>query len=466
MALRLSRSVGVSQSQVLARNQAGTWLEHFWPVFLCLCLLVMKEETVMNTGTQFQPHLHNAHADLVIVGGGAAGIYLTEAIQPYIGGSFRTILLEQKELLGGSYEASLQQFRTFQGVEALSQTIARTVSWYEALSQELFAGTHSLISFFPYLFLAKDAAQIAGLIATLKLTQEWGFGANAELVTCEEIRRRYPFIDGEIAGGLIYPHAGRLDFDHAMVEIIKRASKNTLFARGTRLLQVIVERGKVVGVKTSRGDVIQTERVVMATGPFFLKILDQLQDNPLGGRRVNDFFYVQLRESFGAEIRGLSVQVTVFIIAPDDVYVRISTGSDGNGEGIYGYASPYDPLITDPELYPRANDFEFPAEVYYRLSEVMSMYEDEPRSPSAPMNRRRPLFCKAGYYATTKDELPIVSSTTVQGLYILSGLEGIGIMAGKGCADSMAEIMFKGEPANNPYSLSRDFTLKKSGVVL
>jgi glycine/D-amino acid oxidase-like deaminating enzyme len=133
---------------------------------------------------------------------------------------------------------------------------------------------------------------------------------------------------------------------------------------------------------------------------------------------------------------------------------------------VYGYASPYDPLITDPEWYPRANDFEFPAEVYYRLSEVMSMYGDGPRSPSAPMNRRRPLFCKAGYYATSKDELPIVSSTTVKGLYILSGLEGIGIMAGKGSADLMAEIMFKGEPADNPYSLYRDFSTKKTGVVL
>lgn len=420
----------------------------------------------MNTGTQYQPHLHNAHADLVIVGGGVAGMYLTEALQPYIGSTFRTLLLEQKELLGGDYDASLQQFRTFQGVEALSKTIDQTVSWYEALSQEIFAGTQSLISFFPYLFLAKDDAQLAGLTATLKLTQGWGFGANAEVVTRDEIRWRYPFIDGEIAGGLVYPHAGRLDFDHAMVEIIKRASKNTLYAKGTRMQQIIEDRGKVAGVKTSRGDIIHTEQVVMATGPFFLKILDQLPDNPLGGRRVNDFFYVQLRESFGAEVRGLSFPVKIFIIAPDGVYVRISTGTDGNGEGVYGYASPYDPLITDPEWYPRANDFEFPAEVYYRLSEVMSMYGDGPRSPSAPMNRRRPLFCKAGYYATCRDELPIVSSTTVKGLYILSGLEGIGIMAGKGSADLMAEIVFNGEPADNPYSLYRDFSTKKTGVVL
>lgn len=417
----------------------------------------------MHKGIVYRPSLSNTSADLVIVGGGPAGIYLTEAIQQYIPQKFFTIVLEQKDVLGGTSEASLQQFRTYQGVQSISRVIQDTVNWYNSLSNRIFQGNQSLIDTFPYLFLAENKQDFERLEQLLSIVQTWGFGNGATMLTSSEVQFRHPFIDGPIAGALYYPEAGRLDFDRAMTEIVRHCSENTMYAVGTQLQQVLVQNNKVIGVRTDLGEIIRTDTIVLTPGPFLLKILPTIP-NALR-MNINDIFYLQQRQHFGSSVGSLPPNTKMFIISADGSYVRLSVGINGQGEGIYGFADPTDPHVSDPLWIPTPNDFEFPAEVYYRLGSVMSMYADQPNF-GIPSNRRKPLYNRAGYYAHAKDDLFIVSPTDVQGLYILAGLEGLGIMAGKGCADLMAQILFQREPENNPFSLRRDFDKEKSSVIL
>lgn len=381
-------------------------------------------------------------ADVVIVGGGPAGVYLAGVLQERIGKKDSVVLLEQKPDLGGVSAASLQQFRTLQGDPALARLVNSTVDWYRNLSEELYPGRGKeggLIDPFPYLFLARTDAELEQHAQNLAKVQSGGFGYDAELLGPDALRERYPFIDGELAGALLYPDAGRLDFDAAMQHIIRR-SPNVTFALETAMGQVDVKKGKVVGVHTSQG-YISTDKVVLAPGPFLLRAADQIVGGELlPDGDINRIVHVQKRQRFTAGVNGLPADTKVYVISPEGAYVRLATDKSGSGEGLYGYADDTDPHLRPDQIVtnPVANEEEFPATVYSLLGDVMSGYGDADHSgPLARMPNSR----SAGYYVDTEDEHPIISRTQIEGLYIQSAFTHMGVMTGHGAAEIMADLI-------------------------
>jgi len=387
----------------------------------------------------FRPEFgNNSSADVVIVGGGPAGVYLAGEMQKRFGAGSQgnIVLLEQKNELSGSSGASLQQFRTLQGDPILSGLIKRTVNWYERELGE------NVIDRFPYLFLARDEHQLGQYAADLQNVQQHGYGANAEMLKADELRTRYPFVDGELAGALLYPEAGRLDFDRAMSHIVG-SSPNVTFALGTAMGEVDVKKGRVVGVKTDTG-YIATERVVLCPGPFILRAPEQIVSGELLPQGdITKLVQVQKRQSFTAAVNGLPIDTSVYVISPEGAYVRLQALS-GRGEGTYGYADPEDPFLGPHEIdpMPKANDIFFPAQVYSLLGQSISAYGDDDRSGRLAVE---PIHRRAGYYVDTLDDLPLLSTTAIEGLYYNGAYSHHGVMAGQGGAEIMAD-MLTGKP--------------------
>ncbi len=393
---------------------------------------------------------------MVIIGGGPGGIYLTEAVHNRKGDDFKVILLEQRDSFGGSSDAGLKQFRTMQGEPVFADLVQRTVDWYKKLGKELGEGENSYIQYFPYLFLAQDPKKLAEIAVDLGKAQHAGYGDDAEIWNQNEIREHYPFVDRKLLGAIHYPDAGKLDFPRAIGEITKRA-KNTTYALGTAAGDVVVKRGRVVGVQTDKG-FIKTKRVVLAPGAFFLNIeQNQLRGRDVlkGGRRTTGTVMVKRkreapkempvlsvtkRQSFTAPLEGLPANLQVYVIGPDGAYVRMIVGENGKGEGTYGWANPADPHITEPEVRPQATEAPFPPSVYASLGEgAMSAYGDKEHPGRLAV---KPTERKAGYYTEVPDDLPIVDSTPTKGLYILAALSHAGIMSGYGAAEKMTDIVF------------------------
>lgn len=400
----------------------------------------------------YKPEIRGRSADIVVVGGGPAGMHLIDELRKRSGSKFNSLLLEQADALGGSAPASMQQLRTFQSNRTMVDMIARTRDWYRAIGNE---EGQNLIGQLPYLFIAGDDKQLERYASTLKTIQDWGHGKEGEALTVDELRKRFPFVDREVAGALYYPEAYQLDFESACRHITKKAN-NTTFALGTIMADVKIDKGKVIGVDTSQG-FVHTDKVVLAMGPFVIKS----GGNVIGGHfeegaKLSELVEVRKRQRFSAVVGNLPPNTKIFVISPGGQYVRLHTDRDGNGVGDYGYANPEDEITKDPAVYPKSTETDFPAIVYSGLGQSISGYGNEDKSgPLAvrPISGSR----KAGYYTDTRDDLPVICETSISGLYLLAALSHAGVMSGVGAAGHMANIILKGEPATNPFGLNRNF---------
>ena len=112
---------------------------------------------------------------------------------------------------------------------------------------------------------------------------------------------------------------------------------------------------------------------------------------------------------------------------------------------------------------PSALEDIFPAAVYAGLGDVISAYGDEEKS--GPL-ARRPIDGSriAGYYTELPDGRPVLSGTSIKGLYIQGSNTHLGVMIGTGEAEYMANIIIDGEPSLNPFRLNREF--KSEGIKL
>jgi glycine/D-amino acid oxidase-like deaminating enzyme len=345
----------------------------------------------------------------------------------------------------------MQQLRTFQGNREMVKIIAATRDWYREIGKEV---GNELILPLHYLFVAGDEAELRSFTHYLDQVKSWGYGEDGSILSDGELRQMFPFIDRDVAGALLYPDAAQVDFEAAITHITKNAT-NATFALNTAMSQVVIKKDRVVKVATDRGEIL-TDKVVLATGPFSIGLRDRIIGGDFEvGDKLASLIEVRKPQRFTASVDGLSPDTRIFIIAPDGQAVRLCTGPDGSGHGDYVFADPKGELVTSPVLNPKADESDFPAIVYAGLGSIISHYGDERHSGSLA---RIPIHSSriAGYYAETRDDLPIVCETDVEGLYLNVAHSHVGVMD-RGAASQMADIICNGEASNNPFSINRSF---------
>lgn len=102
-------------------------------------------------------------------------------------------------------------------------------------------------------------------------------GYHPEVVDGAELRSREPEFGNEVIGGVHYPEARTLDPYQFVTELMARAEDRGVELReGTGAGGVATEGGRVTGVHTESGDFIGADHVVLATGPFSLKLSRRL----------------------------------------------------------------------------------------------------------------------------------------------------------------------------------------------
>ncbi len=417
----------------------------------------------------FAPRLDDLphSATIVIFGAGPSSFHLVHELRSRIGSKDTIAVFEQNPVYSYTAQASLRQFRLYQGTELLARMVDESVETCLQISQEI---GHSLLTPFPYIMVANSNKQMDELKTNLATINGWNiqkrFGVS-QILTPEEVRKTCSLIDKDIAGALLYADAGRFDFDEIMQFIIKD-SRNTSFYYRTRGGNIKIEHGKVVGVEVQIGNKTQfiaCEKVVLAPGPFLLE-----EDNFLVGGRllpnktIRDIITVKKRESFSALLYNAPKRFRGFIIAPDLQYVSIFTDSSGEGTGIYGFANPNDPDIKNPEAVPLPGNDDFYEIVFGGLAQIISRYaldHEQTLTERIDTKSRR-----AGFYVHTPDGLPIISELLGHGsgLYVSGGYAGEGIMLGPSGGRYVAELVTNGLN-NNPFDINRSFNKSGENVV-
>jgi D-amino-acid dehydrogenase len=99
------------------------------------------------------------------------------------------------------------------------------------------------------------------------------YGYHPEVVGGEELRRREPELGPEVVGGVYYPEAATLDPGLFLRRLAQAARRHGVDIREGVAVRAVPKRGgRVKGVRLASGSVEPADAVVLATGPYSLRL--------------------------------------------------------------------------------------------------------------------------------------------------------------------------------------------------
>ena len=194
--------------------------------------------------------------DVVIIGGGAHGLATAYYLSKM--GITNVAVLEEKFIgYGGSGRNTAilrSNYRTPEGIQFYDESL----KLFENLSQEL--NFNLMFSQQGHFTLAHSTASLAVMRTRAEYCK--ALGIKAEVIYPKQIKKMLPEIDitehprYPILGALYHPPGGIIRHDAVVWAYAKEAHKNGVEIHNqTKVQKVLIKKGKVEGVKTSRGDI-------------------------------------------------------------------------------------------------------------------------------------------------------------------------------------------------------------------
>ncbi|HKP84576.1 MAG TPA: FAD-binding oxidoreductase, partial [Blastocatellia bacterium] len=271
-----------------------------------------------------------------------------------------------------------------------------------------------------YLFVATNSGQLDYLKANRRRQLDSGV-ANVEMVTREDVLETIPqMMADDVVGGSFCPADGFVDPYSVMTGFSKRArERGARVWLETEVTGVDVERGRVRGVRTSRG-YVSTRAVVNAAGPWA----------GLVGRLAGVDVPVE-------PLRRQIVKTEAFHQLPArlPMVIDMSNGFHFRREGESFLMAWSDP----EETFGFRSDFD-----YGFIEKVLPLAARRvPVFAEAEVNPRR---CWAGMYEVTPDHHAIIGRAPgVEGLYLANGFSGHGVMHSPATGRIISDLILHGE---------------------
>lgn len=202
-------------------------------------------------------------ADVVIIGGGIIGVSIAYYLsQKRVG---RIVLLEKGQLGGGSTSRCVGGIRTQFSTEINILFSLESMKTFDHFEEEF--GVDPEFRRVGYLFLATTEPEIEIFKENMALQKRYGIPV--EWWEPEEIRRRCPYLWAEdVLGGTFCGLDGYAGPSEVLTGFAKGARRGGVEIReGEEVKAVLVEKGRVRGVRTDRHEV-STPVVVNAGGPY------------------------------------------------------------------------------------------------------------------------------------------------------------------------------------------------------
>jgi sarcosine oxidase subunit beta len=254
-------------------------------------------------------------------------------------------------------------------------------------------------------------------LETLKKTMEElrRAGVECEHLEAKELVKREPRIRPEIAGGGYFPEDGQLNPLLATIGIAQAAQKlGAKLITNTKVtgIELSKDGSAVKAVKTNRGK-IETKRVVNAAGAWSAKVGEMVRINiPVVPRKGN----LMVVENVPANFINCKIIIASGYLESlkGDKKVAVAANVQQTKEGNLLLGSSREFAGFDKEVNP---------EVISRIAAGCIKY-----FPAlAGLNTIRSW---AGLRPYSPDMLPIISDSPIEGFYVASGHEGVGITMG------------------------------------
>jgi glycine/D-amino acid oxidase-like deaminating enzyme len=376
-------------------------------------------------------------ADVIIIGGGVAG--LSTAMQ--LAGRGASVLVLERERLGnGSTGRAAGLLGQLRGNAEHTRMLIDGVAIVKELEQlagvEIFVQTGSLrIAETP-----QRAAEIASLVEMGK-----SIGFEIDHMPIDEVTRRLPYMRTDDLLDACYcatdGHLQPAELADAYLKIGRERSVR--YKTHTPVIDILVESGRVRGVKTAEGE-HHAPVVVNAGGPWSY-LNAEFADAVLPTAAIGHC-YLTTRPDAAHPVDRLSPAIR-------DRELRIYTRPESGGliVGIYD---------SEPDLYDMRRlpvDFDMSRMKAARDSIQVARLIDAANQRFPWIDERTPMSITTGIMTFTPDARPFCGKMPdIEGLYHCSGFSGHGIVQSPAIGLIMAELILDGKSRYNVESIEAD----------
>jgi len=202
-------------------------------------------------------------ADVVVVGGGVIGLSIAYHLGQRRAG--KIVLMEKGQLGEGSTSRCVGGIRTQFSTEINILFSLESMKTFDHFEEEF--GVNPEFKRIGYLFLATTDQDVKVFQQNLILQKQ--FGIPVEWLHPDEIRRRFPYLKmDDILGGTFSPRDGYGGPSEVLSGFAGGAKRTGVkIYEGVEAKEILVDKGKVMGVRTNGGE-ISSPVVVNAGGPY------------------------------------------------------------------------------------------------------------------------------------------------------------------------------------------------------
>ena len=411
-------------------------------------------------------------ADIVVCGAGIAGVATAYHLAVRFG-MRRVVLIDERDPLTLTSDKGTQGYRNWWPGpdDTMFRFVSHSIDLLEETAEE--SGNVFRMNRHGYLFATADEAQAARLLATAREVSAFGMGdvrehtriatytraraegfrdqpTGADLLRGSAVREAFPYLATDTLAALHVRRAGWLSAVSLGSWLLKRAlASGASFVRD-RVVDVAHDGARVREVQLESGDVIATERFVIAAGPALPSVARML------GLNLPVFHELHSKMTF-RDPYGVVGRASPFLIWTDPMTLEWSDDERAELQGddelrrVTGplpggvHIRPVD-LTHGDELYliwtfeTEARDFVWPPSFNPRYADVVLRGCARMIPGLAPyLVEGAQGVIDGGYYCKTRENRPLIGPLPVDGAYVVGALSGSGVMGAHASGELLAQ---------------------------
>lgn len=390
-------------------------------------------------------------ADVVVCGAGIAGV--AAAYHLAVRHGLRVLIADERDPLTLTSDKGTQGYRNWWPGpdDTMLRFVSRSIDLLEETARE--SGNVFRMNRRGYLFATADNAQAAQLEATAREVSAHGMGPlrihpgmapyhaapaegfadqpiGADLVRGDELRRAFPYLAPDTVAALHIRRAGTINAVALGSWLLTRAQSAGAELVRDSVTGVDTTGGRVREVRFASGNVVATDRFVIAAGPGLPDVARLLDlEVPV----IHELHAkVTLRDTRRVVHRDAPFLIWSDAIPPRRSGVHLRPVDLTHGDELYLLWT-YETDVR-PYVWPPTFDREYANIVLQGAAHMvpgLAPYVEEVARHGATID--------GGYYCKTAENRPLIGPLPVQGAFVLGALSGSGLMSAHSGGELLAQ---------------------------
>jgi sarcosine oxidase subunit beta len=377
-----------------------------------------------------------ASAELVVIGGGVIGaataFHAAQAgLKPLIVEARPALCTLTTPVAAGAFRL---QFDDLEELTLVRESAELFLNFREVTQQDRY---DLRVRQQGYLWLTTDERNAERQRALVARLHEWGQG-DVELLTGDEVRRQFPYVDGNVVQARWRGGDGFLDTTQLTFGLVRGSGADVMV--DCAATGFVASGGRLTGVRTTKG-VVPTDVAVIAAGPL---------SGLLAGAEGIDLPIVAVRRQKLILPEVPEVPPHAPMTVDEDTGVHWRPALAGAWLLFTDPATPQSPpadnVPVDPAFAFQLLDPTSP----FSVARVVPFWREVWDRGAAPW------LLQAGQYTMTPDHRPLIGPSSIEGLWVNTGYSGHGIMLGPAGSRLLVDLL-TGKAESNPFSPGRAF---------